>query len=134
MTRMTDIFFHPTLTYVQPEDGISVEEEQNNQDSILNHYKKLIAMRNQHTAFYHGTYEKLETGTEGLYGYKVTDGANQYLVIHNQGAGDKTITLNVSGRDIYNDTEITERSVVIKAYSSFIMQYDSENNPIEVYK
>ena len=130
MTQMTDIFFHPTLTYVQPEDGISVEEEKNNADSILNHYKKLIAMRNQHVAFYNGIYEKLETGNEGLYGYKVTDGENQYLVIHNQTAEDKTITLNVSGEDIHNNVEITEGSVEIKAYSSLIMKYDSDNNPI----
>ena len=130
MTRMTDIFFHSMLTYVQPEDGISVEEENSNPDSILNHYKKLIDMRNKHKAFYTGTYETLEKGDKGLYAYKVTDGENQYLVIHNQGAEDKIITLNVSGRDIYNEVEVTKGSVEIKAYSSLIMQYDSDVNPI----
>ena len=129
MTRMTEIFFHPTLTYVQPEDGVSVEEEKENPDSILNHYKKLIAMRNKHTAFYNGTYEILAK-SDGLYGYKVTDGENQYLVIHNQNPEDKSITLNVNGTDIYNEAEISEGKVEIKAYSSLIMQYDSDKNPI----
>lgn len=130
MTRMTDIFFHPTLTYVKPEDGSSVEEEKENPDSILNHYKKLIAMRNKHTAFYTGTYETLERGDAGLYGYKVTEGEKQYLVIHNQSAENKTITLNVDGIDIYNEVEITAGSIDIKAYSSLMMQYDSDKNPI----
>ena len=130
MTKMTDIFFHPTLTYVKPADGVSVEEEKENPDSILNHYKKLIAMRGKHTAFYNGTYETLAKGEKGLYGYKVSDGENQYLVVHNQSAEDKAITLNVGGRDIYNDVEVTEGMIDIKAYSSLIMQHDSDSNPI----
>ncbi len=130
MTRMTDIFFHPTLTYVQPEDGSSVEEETDNPDSILNHYKKLIAMRKKHTAFYTGDYEVLVKVDGGLYAYKVSDSENRYLVIHNQTAEDKAITLNVSGTDIYHEAEIAEGSVQIKAYSSLIMQYDSDANPV----
>ena len=130
MTEMTDIFFHPTLTYVKPNDGSSVEEEKETPDSILNHYKKLIAMRNEHTAFYHGTYETLIKGEDGLYGYKVVNDENQYLVIHNQTAENKTVTLNVGGRDIYHDTDIEAGVVEVKAYSSLIMQYDSEGNPI----
>lgn len=131
MTQMTDIFFHPTLTYVQPEDGISVEEESGNPDSILKHYKKLIAMRNKHRAFYNGTYEVIAKGDGGIYGYKVTDGENQYLVIHNQTAENRSVTLNVSGTDIYHDAEITQGSVEIKGYSSLIMQYDSDRNPVD---
>lgn len=130
MTKMTDIFFHPTLTYVEPEDGISVEEERENPDSLLNHYKKLIEMRTAHPTFYNGTYELLEKGDNGLYGYKVTDGEKTYLVVHNQREEDKTITLNVDGIDVYNNVEVTKGNVEIKAYSSLIMQYDSEISPI----
>lgn len=130
MTKMTDIFFHPTLTYVKPADGISVEEEKENPDSILNHYKKLIAMRNEHTAFYNGTYEVLGKERTGLYAYKVTGDENQYLVVHNQSAENKTVTLNVDGMDIYNGEKVTKGTVEIKPYSSLIMQYDSDSNPI----
>lgn len=130
MTEMTDIFFNPVLTYVQPADGVSVEEEKENPDSMLNHYKTLIAMRNTHPTFYNGTYETLGMGGGGLYAYKVYDDKGQYLVIHNQRKDDKTITLNVDGTDIYNNVEVAAGSYELKAYSSLILKYDSDVNPI----
>ena len=130
MTEMTDIFFNPVLTYVQPDDDISVEEEQADENSMLNHYKKLIAIRNENPAFYNGTYETLGMGGGGLYAYKVSDENSQYLVIHNQRGEDKTITLNVDGTDLYNDTAVSAGSYELKAYSSLILKYDSDTNPI----
>ena len=130
MTQMTDIFFHPVLTYVQPDDGVSVEEEKDEADSMLNHYKKLIAMRNENPTFYNGTYETLGMGGGGLYAYKVYDENGQYLVIHNQRKDDKTITLNVDGTDIYNNIEVPAGSYELKAYSSLILKYESDGNPI----
>lgn len=130
MTEMTDIFFNPVLTYVQPDDGISVEEQKDDENSMLNHYKKLIAMRNEHPTFYNGTYETLGMGGGGLYAYKVSGEDSQYLVIHNQRKDDKTITLNVGGTDIYNNTEVAAGEYEIKAYSSLIMKYEGDTNPI----
>lgn len=130
MTEMTDIFFNPVLTYVQPDDGVSVEEEKAASDSILNHYKKLIAIRNENPTFYNGTYETLGMGGGGLYAYKVSDDTNQYLVIHNLRDTDKSITLNVDGKDLYNDADVVAGSYELKAYSSLILKYDSDVNPI----
>lgn len=121
MTEMTDIFFNPVLTYVQPDDGISVEEEKDDENSMLNHYIKLIAMRNANPVFYNGIYETLGMGGGGLYAYKVSGEDSQYLVIHNQRKDTKTITLNVGGTDIYNNTEVVAGEYEIQAYSSLIM-------------
>lgn len=132
MTEMTDIFFHPVLTYVQPNDGISVEEEKDDTDSMFNHYKKLIAMRNENPTFYDGTYETLAMGGGGLYAYKIYDDNNQYLVIHNQRKDDKTITLNVDGTDIYNNIEVSAGSYELGAYSSLILKYASTETPINM--
>ena len=132
MTEMTDIFFHPVLTYVQPNDGISVEEEKDDTDSMFNHYKKLIAMRNENPTFYNGTYETLAMGGGGLYAYKIYDDNNQYLVIHNQRKDDKTITLNVDGTDIYNNIEVSAGSYELGAYSSLILKYASTETPINM--
>lgn len=132
MTEMTDIFFHPVLTYVQPNDGISVEEEKDDTDSMFNHYKKLIAMRNENPTFYDGTYETLAMGGGGLYAYKVYNDNNQYLVIHNQRKDDKTITLNVDGTDIYNNIEVSAGSYELGAYSSLILKYASTETPINM--
>ena len=130
MTEMTDIFFNPVLTYVKANDGISVEEEKNDTNSMLNHYKKLIAIRNEHKTFYNGTYETLGMGGGGLYAYKVYDDNGQYLVIHNQRNADKTITLNVGGKDLYNDKDVKAGAYELKAYSSLILKYEGDKNPI----
>lgn len=130
MTEMTDIFFNPELKYVVADDGVSVEEEKDDANSILNHYKRLIAIRNENPTFYNGTYETLAMGGGGLYAYKVSDENNQYLVIHNQRDADKTITLNVDGKDLYNDTDVSAGSYELKSYSSLILKYDSDVSPI----
>ena len=130
MTEMTDIFFNPVLTYVKPNDNVSVEEEKADDDSMLNHYKKLIAIRNENTAFYNGTYETLGMGGDGLYAYKVSDDNSKYLVIHNLRGNDKTITLNVDGTDLYNGKDVAAGSYELKAYTSLILKYDSDVNPI----
>ena len=130
MTEMTDIFFNPELKYVVADDGTSVEEEKSDDNSMLNHYKKLIAIRNEHKTFYNGTYETLGMGGEGLYAYKVLDENGQYLVVHNQRAKDKIITLNVGGKDLYNDKDIEAGSYELKANGSLILKYDSDVNPI----
>lgn len=130
MTEMTDAFFNPTLTYVVANDGISVEEETENADSVLNHYKKLIQIRNDNPAFYNGTYETLGMGGGGLYAYSVTGEDSKYLVIHNQREDAKTITLNVDGTDLYQGTEISAGEYTLEGYRSLILKYDSDTCPI----
>lgn len=130
MTEMTDIFSNPVLTYVKANDGVSVEEEKEDAESMLNHYKNLIAMRNDNPAFYNGTYETLGMGGGGLYAYKVSGEDAQYLVIHNQREDAKTITLNVDGTDIYHNTAVSAGSYELAGYASLILKYDSDVNPI----
>lgn len=130
MTEMTEAFFNPVLTYVKPNDGISVEEEKEDGDSIFSLYKKLIQVRNENPAFYNGTYETLGMGGGGLYAYSVTDGTSKYLVVHNQRQADKTITLNVGGTDLLHDTEVSAGEYTLKGYQSLIMKYDSDANPV----
>ena len=130
MTEMTEAFFNPVLTYVQPNDGISVEEEKEDDNSILSMYKKLIQIRNENPAFYNGTYETLGMGGGGLYAYSVTDGTNKYLVVHNQRQADKTITLNVDGTDLLNETEVSAGEYTLAGYQSLILKYDSDEYPI----
>ncbi|WP_075717390.1 alpha-amylase family glycosyl hydrolase [Roseburia sp. 499] len=129
MTKMTDAFFNPTLTYVVPNDGISVEEENDDKDSVLNHYKKLIQIRNDNPVFYNGTYETLGMGG-GLYAYSITEDNSKYLVIHNQREDAKTITLNVDGTDLYHEEEVSAGEYTLEGYNSLILKYDSDTCPI----
>jgi alpha-amylase len=46
-------------TNLKPNDGISLEEQRDDNNSLWNHYKKMIALRNSHEAFREGAYNNV---------------------------------------------------------------------------
>lgn len=129
MTTMNK-FFNPNITYVIADDGFSVEEEDKDENSILNHYRKLIEIRNNNKAFYNGTYETIGT-YESLYGYKVSDASNSYLVVHNLGKEDYKFDLKVDGYDLYSECDVKSGEIVLKAGETLILKYESDKEPLD---
>lgn len=128
MTTMTK-FFNPNIKYVVPNDGCSVEEEAQEPTSILNHYRKIVSIRNNNKAFYNGKYETI--GTYGsLYGYKVSDSDNKYLVVHNLGDEKKKFSLKVDGMDLYNECEVKQGEFELEGGKSLILKYNSNDEPL----
>ncbi len=46
--------------YIQPHDGISVEEQEDDPQSLLNFYRRVYALRKENPALLHGEYTQLE--------------------------------------------------------------------------
>ncbi len=42
--------------YIQPHDGISVEEQEDDPQSLLNFYRRVYALRKENPALLHGEY------------------------------------------------------------------------------
>lgn len=83
MTTMTDKWFNP-MKYTIANDGISLEEEQADSNSIFNYYKKLTEIRTENPQFFTGTYDTI--GLENnLYSYVVSspNTDEKIMVIHN---------------------------------------------------
>lgn len=72
-------------------DEITVEAQQNKEDSILAFYKKLIAMRKQYLVISEGTISFLETETDMVLAYQRTLGQEQIVVFCNLGAMNQDI-------------------------------------------
>jgi len=62
---------------------INVKKQEQDPDSILNYYKKLIQLRKEHETLVYGTYNNINEKHGKVYAYTRTQGENQILVICN---------------------------------------------------
>lgn len=133
MTRMDNKFFNDSH-FTQPNDGISLEEQIDNEGSIYEHYKMLIQIRREHPMLFTGQYESFDTEF-GTYGYTVNadNTSNQLAIVHNQ--RDETRTVNVVVDEVsellsgekYNEGDVIE----LGPYQSIILLSDKGMIPIE---
>jgi glycosidase len=85
-------WFKPEHRYNVPDDGISVEEQENDASSLLNHYRAVAELRQAHPALRQGAFGTVDiAGGEGLYAFTrhapPTDDAPEewFLVVLNFG-------------------------------------------------
>lgn len=62
--------------------SINVESELQNENSVLNYYKKLIELRGEHKALTEGSYEELLSYSPGIYAYaRTTEDKSERIII-----------------------------------------------------
>ncbi len=59
-------WYKPATRFNQPNDGISVEEQRDKNDSLLEHYRALVALRATHDALRHGEFVPLADSNHKL--------------------------------------------------------------------
>ncbi|GAB2575234.1 alpha-amylase family glycosyl hydrolase [Spirosoma areae] len=67
----------------KPNDGISVEEQKNDPNSLFNYYKKLIAIKQRSPALANGRYENAENDNKNVYSFRRVNGTEKVLVVVN---------------------------------------------------
>jgi alpha-amylase len=103
-------------------DGISVEAEINDPNSLLNYYKKLIFIRKEYPLFFTGKYTKTETPV-GTYGYRIDGNETYYLeVIHNIGSNTVAIDFTDSSSLILV-RKIIDRKIELSPCETVILKY-----------
>ncbi|RAP74075.1 alpha-amylase family glycosyl hydrolase [Paenibacillus montanisoli] len=86
------------LLYNTTPKTVSVEAQQTDPDSLLSHYKKLIAWRNELPALRDGGIAELSTGNPAVAAYVRAANQEQVLVVHNLSAAEQTVDLTESGK------------------------------------
>ena len=133
MTKMTKAVYGQDAKNIHADDGISLEEEQGNPDSIFSYYKKLIALRKANPMLFSGKYTRIGTPAD-TYGYKVSsDGADHALyVIHNQDVtASKTLTLTADATELLSGTAYKKGDVVtLSEFGSAILKVAGGALPI----
>ena len=72
MTKMERRDFK-NMHYTMPYDGISLEEEKDDENSVYNHYKKLIEIRKSNAFIFTGICENINCDDFGMYRFKNYD-------------------------------------------------------------
>lgn len=87
------------LAYTLPNDGISVEEEKGNKNSILEFTKKIIEIRKENPVIVNGKYKKLDFGYK-INAYEITENSENLTIIHNSNLKPVKVTINEKSFDI----------------------------------
>lgn len=86
--------------YARDHDGVSVEEEDGSPASLLNHYRKLAALRKAHPALVGGTQKVLESPAGVLVVERVAGGERLVIVANLTGLSADIPTLAGTGADL----------------------------------
>nr|MBC7243865.1 alpha-glucosidase C-terminal domain-containing protein [Chloroflexota bacterium] len=90
-------WFRPTDRNNRPHDGISVEEQQSDPNSLLSHYRRLIRLRQSYSALRRGSYERVTVEEESsyVYAYMRQDTQAHLLIVLNFAREPKQATLDL---------------------------------------
>lgn len=73
--------------------GTSVEEQSKDPDSLLSHYRKLIALRQISSALIDGAISEYDSGNDGVIAFIRQNEQESVLVVHNLTGNEQSITL-----------------------------------------
>ncbi|MER2997581.1 alpha-amylase family glycosyl hydrolase [Pontibacter populi] len=104
---------------------VAVQEQ--DQASILNHYKSLIKLRNNSAALTYGTIEPVTLENKAISAFVRAHEGESVLVLHNLSGSSVTINLPAEVQNYktttfqLNNAEKVNKSVVLPAYSSLVL-------------
>ncbi|SDK61355.1 oligo-1,6-glucosidase [Catalinimonas alkaloidigena] len=109
---------------------INVAQAQANPDSVLNHYKKLIRLRRQHSVLVYGEYEIIDEENEQVYAYLRKDAQECLLIMLNFTPKELRFSLPESVQFTKSETLITnyqavtlsERTVTLLPFAAVIFK------------
>jgi len=78
-----------------PNDGISLEEEQNDPNSLWNFYRKMISIRKAHPEISKGTYQTLTNNSDQVFSFIRCQGNKQIIVAVNLSDKPVNVVINV---------------------------------------
>lgn len=83
-------------TNVKPGDGVSLEEEKPDPNSLWNFYKKLLSLRKEHSVLVDGKYQFLENDNANVYSFIRHKGNKTILVVINLSGSKQKAKINTS--------------------------------------
>lgn len=85
-------------TNLIPNDGVSVEEEANNPQSLLNFYRDIIRLRKSNEALYKGSYKTLGNNNHNVFSFYRYTAYKKVVVAVNLSSSVQEAVINISGK------------------------------------
>ena len=106
-------------TNIKPNDGISLEEEQNDKTSLFNFYKTIITFRQGNSALSSGNYKTAVNNNDKVFSFIRDDGQNKVLVAVNLSETSQKVALSTAAENytpLYGRVKITQNSFELGPY------------------
>lgn len=114
------------------QDTLSLQElKADSTNNIYNHYKKLIALRKEHSALKDGEFQAMETGKETVVAYNRKNEEEELIVIHNLSKEQVDIQNDMlkAGTILFDDSleskegnEVQEGKIIVEPYTTIIIK------------
>lgn len=110
-------------------DTVSVEQQLQDEDSLLLHYKKMIALRNQDPVLQDGGIMSYMSGVAQVAGYVRATQEDKRLVLHNLSGETQSVTLTEAAKGTFGELSFASRvdavladgEVTIPPYSTVVL-------------
>ncbi|HUZ60366.1 MAG TPA: alpha-glucosidase C-terminal domain-containing protein [Hanamia sp.] len=86
-------------TNLKPNDGISLEEEKPNPNSIYNFYKRVIQIRRNNSVISTGKFETITNNNDSVFSYQRYNAINSIVVIINLSSSEQNTEFNYPDHD-----------------------------------
>lgn len=96
----TGIPYNPPGVNYTNQVKTSVEEQLEDKESLLNHYKLVASIRNKSTLYETGQLEHVDVKNDSIYAMNLYNDEESILVIHNFSEVEQTIEINVESKDM----------------------------------
>jgi alpha-amylase len=119
----------------RPNDGISLEEEQADPNSLLNFYRELTALRKSNPVIIHGAYKTLLNSSDEIYSFERHEGTKKVIVAVNLSDKNQVVAIQLTGKETRANTlhGITKASIIVKPYAPNAMTVNMPPYGIEVW-
>ena len=106
-------------TSIKADDGISLEEEQLDKNSLLNFYKTIIKLRKTNSALSSGKYKTVDNNNDYVFSFLRDDGKTKVLVAVNLSAEKQKVSLSTTIANyssLYGKRQITQNNLELMPY------------------
>ena len=106
-------------TNIKPGDGISLEEEQQDKNSLFNFYKTIISLRKSNPALSSGSYKNAVNSNDHIFSFMREDGKNKVLVAVNLSVENQKAFLSIPPANyslLYGKANIAQNNFELGPY------------------
>ncbi|MBS1626831.1 MAG: alpha-glucosidase C-terminal domain-containing protein [Bacteroidetes bacterium] len=110
-------------TNIKPNDGISLEEQQNNKNSLFNFYKQIISLRKNNSALSIGNYQNAENDNNYVFSFTRQAEKEKVLVAVNLSNENQTVNIKSSNAKyipLYGTTKINTSNFKLTPYEIMV--------------
>lgn len=105
----------------KPDDGVSLEEEQGDPNSLLNFYRDMTALRKANPVIINGGYKTLLNSSDDIYSFERYSSSKKVVVSVNLSDKNQVVAIQLTGKE----TKVTKLHGVTKA--SIVVKPDEPN-------